>query len=122
MAHQPFEGGVMIWDSAGAPSIYVGIAASGDWVNRPDLYQEGDPESDPAFIPPEGLLQPVRGFGLLWRSDEGIRQALGWALAPEVGFEGAWQAFDGGHAVAGPDGQVWLFYFQGAPGWESLQR
>ncbi len=121
MAYQSFEGGVMIWDGAGAASIYVGLAVSGDWVNRPDLYQEGDPESDPALIPPAGLLQPARGFGLLWRSDEDLRQALGWALAPELGFGGVWQAFDSGYAIAGADGQVWPF-FQGTPGWESLNR
>lgn len=120
MAYQPFEGGVMIWDGADPASIYAGLAASGDWVSRADHFREGDPESDPALVPPSGLLQPVRGFGLLWRGDENLRQALGWALAPEAGFEGTWQAFDGGYAVAGPDGRAWLFYLQGAPRWEAL--
>jgi DNA-binding beta-propeller fold protein YncE len=123
MAYQPFEGGVMIWDGADTPSIYVGLTSSGDWARYPDQFQEGDPESDPALTPPNGFSQPVRGFGLLWRGDEGLRQELGWALAPEVGFEGTWQVFAGGYAVAGPDGgMLWLFYFEGTPRWEEAAR
>lgn len=42
--------------------------------------------------PPPGLHQPVSGFGLLWRGeveglDVDLRQALGWAVEEEVGFQ-----------------------------------
>jgi photosystem II stability/assembly factor-like uncharacterized protein len=127
LAYQPFEGGVMIWDGAPfdqahgaeAASIYVAVNG-GEWFGRPDNFYEGDPESDPALMPPQGLYQPRRGFGLLWRGEDGLRQALGWALANEVGLEGTAQPFEGGYAIAGPDGRLWLFYFDGAPRWEAL--
>ncbi|MGD9100112.1 MAG: hypothetical protein PVF45_06495, partial [Anaerolineae bacterium] len=121
MAHQPFEGGVMIWHGADMPTIYVGLAA-GEWGYHVDLFQQGDPESDPTLTPPQGLLQPVRGFGLLWRSEESLRQALGWALSTEAGFEGTAQAFEGGYAIAGPEGRLWFFYAQGTPRWELLHE
>jgi len=122
MAYQPFEGGAMIWDGVESPTIYVGLSASGDWFSRPDQFQEGDPESDPTLTAPAGLLQPVRGFGRLWREDESVRQALGWALAAEVGFEGTWQVFEGGYALGSLEGRWWLFYFEGAPRWEEVTR
>jgi serine/threonine-protein kinase len=122
MAYQPFEGGVMIWDGAPSPTIYVGLSASGDWVNRADQFQEGDPESDATLTPPAGRLQPVRGFGRLWREDESVRQALGWALAAEVGFEGTWQVFEDGYGLGSAEGRWWLFYFEGAPRWEEVAR
>ena len=56
-----------------------------------DFWAPGEPESDPALVPPAGLYQPVRGFGKLWRDNESVRERLGWALAPEQGFESAWQ-------------------------------
>ena len=42
--------------------------------------------------PPTGLYEPVSGFGLLWRGEvEGLgldlRQALGWAVEEEYGFQ-----------------------------------
>jgi len=119
MAYQPFEGGAMIWDGAEEASIYVAVNG-GEWFGRPDNFQEGDPESDPALTPPQGLYQPRRGFGLLWRSEDDLRQALGWAVADEVGLEGTAQPFEGGYAIAGPGGRLWLFYFDGAPRWEAL--
>jgi hypothetical protein len=127
MAYQPFERGAMIWGGASfgqahdaeLASIYVAVNG-GEWFGRPDNFQEGDPESDPALTPPQGLYQPRRGFGLLWRSEEALRQALGWAVANEVGLEGTAQPFEGGYAIAGPDGRLWLFYFDGAPRWEAF--
>ncbi len=52
-----------------------------------DEFSEGDPESDPAIVPPTGLYQPIRGFGLVWRTYPEVRDGLGWATAPEAGFE-----------------------------------
>jgi hypothetical protein len=34
---------------------------------------------------------PVRGFGRVWREWPGVRQRLGWALAPERAFTAALQ-------------------------------
>jgi hypothetical protein len=70
--------------------IFV-LYRNGPWQRFDDTWTPDQPESDPAFIPPAGLYQPIRGFGKLWRENVGVREQLGWALAPEQGYQGAWQ-------------------------------
>ena len=56
------------------------------WMIATDTFQEGMPATDPGLVPPGGLLQPERGFGLLWRNTPTVRDRLGWALAIETGY------------------------------------
>lgn len=83
--------------------------------------------------PPAGLYAPVSGFGLIWRGDvansPGYRETLGWALAPEFGYEALFQCDDappsGGRSwqacyLLGPDGE--LFFFHPLGGWTILQE
>ena len=68
--------------------------------------------------PPPGLYQPVSGFGLLWRDEvywpygDAVRERLGWATAPEFGFDTAYQCSTPAHPrlwncfLLGPDGEV----------------
>jgi hypothetical protein len=93
-AEQRFEGGRMIWLEA-LDAVYVfydepplGSAGAQQFQ---DSWTPDEPESDPTIHPPEGLHQPVRGFGKVWRELPQVRERLGWALAPEQGFEGALQ-------------------------------
>ena len=37
------------------------------------------------------MLQPIRGFGKLWRTTTSVRDGLGWATAAEQGFNTTWQ-------------------------------
>ncbi|MBE9507754.1 MAG: hypothetical protein IMY86_06855, partial [Chloroflexi bacterium] len=67
------------------------LYADGKYEQYEDTWTEGMPESDPAFVPPAGLLQPIRGFGKLWRENTNVRDGLGWATAPEQGFTTTWQ-------------------------------
>lgn len=96
-AEQSFEGGRMIWlkeMNNGEEVIENVIFVLYDdqrWEAFEDTWRSGQPESDPALVPPAGLYQPVRGFGKLWRENEQVRKTLGWATAPEQGFEGASQ-------------------------------
>ena len=92
-AYQSFEGGNMIW-LEGSRMIYV-LYSDGRYRSYTDDFQEGDPESDPSIVPPEGRYQPIRGFGLVWRTEPDVREGLGWALAPEVGFSGWSQSYTG---------------------------
>lgn len=86
---QPFEGGVMMWFSD-TEQIYVMTNADGRVRVFQDTYVEGSP--DPDAIAPEGLLTPIRGFGLVWHALGGAEDSgLGWALAPEIGFDSARQ-------------------------------
>ncbi len=81
--YQPFEHGAMIWFSDTA-QIYVLTADS-----RLRVYQDSfiDGMPDPEATAPEGLLAPVRGFGRLWGTLGEAAGSLGWATAPEQGFE-----------------------------------
>jgi len=78
---------------------------AGTWVAYEDTWNEGMPEFDPAIIPPDGLRQPMRGFGKLWRDNEAIREALGWALDPEFGHLTHY-TFEPGDTVETDDGAI----------------
>lgn len=95
MADQPFQRGRMIWRSD-TREILV-LHQDGTWQVFPDTFEEGEPESDPSLTPPEGLYQPIRGFGKVWREQlGGPDAAIGWATAPESGRSGRIQAWTGG--------------------------
>jgi hypothetical protein len=99
MAEQVFERGRMIWiqsldvicvlydDSSRLSEIY------------PDTWTTGEPDSDPNLVPPSGLLQPMRGFGKVWRENSPVRERLGWASATERPFSSLYQ-------------QSWSTYYQ----------
>jgi hypothetical protein len=92
-AEQTFEHGRMIWVDT-LDRIYV-IFDDGNvpsWAQYPDNFTEGDPEQDESLVPPPGLLQPIRGFGMIWRSNPRVQARLGWATTPEVAFDGMVQA------------------------------
>jgi len=52
----------------------------GTWSGYPDIFQDGQPETDPNIVPPANFQQPKRGFGQVWRDNQNVRDALGWAL------------------------------------------
>jgi hypothetical protein len=96
-AEQPFEHGRMIWleEVHGADysleRFILVLYEDGTYDYYEDTWIEGMPESDPAFIPPPGLHQPIRGFGKLWRENTNVRDGLGWATVAEQGFTTTWQ-------------------------------
>jgi hypothetical protein len=93
-AAQTFERGVMIWMSA-ENKIFVlfNDKKKPGWLAYPDEFKDGMPEQDTSLQPPNGLRQPVRGFGLIWRTKDKdkVRERLGWALDAEEGFELSYQ-------------------------------
>ena len=95
MARQPFQRGQMIW-RGDTRVIYV-LQEDGSWLAFADTFEEGMPEIDPSMVPPQGLYQPIRGFGKLWREQLGAEAAsVGWATAPEQGVNGSVQEWEGG--------------------------
>ncbi len=112
VAEQSFEHGRMFWLQP-TQTIWVMINAEGSltngvWMEFEDTFVEGDPEDDPSLTPPANLLQPIRGFGRIWREDPEIKAALGWATGPEYGFVTQYEYRPGGYLdsrgnyVAGP--------------------
>lgn len=83
--YQDFENGTMVWRSD-TNEIYVhyddGTAAyypesTYAWMGEPEV-------SD---VPPLERQVPVSGFGKVWANAEGVREALGWALDTEQGYQ-----------------------------------
>lgn len=103
MAAQPFERGTLYWRPNG--QIYA-LANSGQLWQVTDTWHEGLPPDDPAFSAPAGLVQPIRGFGLVWRTNTAIRDALGWGTQSEALISGFWQDFERGAVLQGLHGQV----------------
>lgn len=119
-AEQRFERGVMVWVWAEDRIYVLYDDAAPRWQAYTDEFDEGEPASDPTLTPPPGLWQPVRGFGRIWRDESGVRDRLGWAVAPETGFTTFvqrtsysrynsiyLQALDGAVYHLGPEGSSW---------------
>jgi hypothetical protein len=86
---QRFEGGLMLWLAA-TQDIYAFYSDGQNpaWQQFPDTFGEGIPDSDDSIIPPPERFQPIRGFGLVWRENPEVRERLGWAVEPELGYDG----------------------------------
>ncbi|MFQ3566974.1 MAG: hypothetical protein SNJ59_08225 [Aggregatilineales bacterium] len=97
-AWQPFERGFMIYLQGAPGSIYV-LTNDNRFRFFIDTWVSGvDPESG-GELPPPGLVEPVRGFGNVWRSNPSVRAALGWAVAAEAGDLATLQLFERGRAI-----------------------
>jgi len=135
-AAQSFEHGTMIWVKQLGRYFLLSntILFEGDARKRLDYVH--DPldiirDTSAEIILPAGLYVPVSGFGLIWRGDvsqsAGYREVLGWALAPEFGYDTMYQCDDarpsGGYNwnfcyLRGPGGEVSVLHPQG--GWYLL--
>jgi hypothetical protein len=122
-AGQYFERGLMVWiaDWDDFYVFYRGKDEQGfqtfDWILEPVLRPGASEGHRVGETPPAGLYEPVSGFGLIWRGEmEGVRadvrQRLGWATAPEAGFDTAYQCVTPSHPhlwtcfLRGPQGEI----------------
>ena len=87
-AYQPFENGLMIWVSSlgvqAQPAIYA-LLNNGTYQRFNDTFTDGVDAVSSGAVPPEGRLEPVRGFGKVWRENANVRDSLGWATTGESG-------------------------------------
>ncbi|MBN1427402.1 MAG: hypothetical protein JXB07_03395 [Anaerolineae bacterium] len=106
---QMFERGVMFWrENDHSIFIISELAirqgqATDKWWRIEDTWQADEPEDDPSLQPPNGMRQPIRGFGKVWRGNGFIREAVGWAAADEIQINSQWQTFEGGWMMTGPN-------------------
>jgi hypothetical protein len=102
-AWQEFENGYMLWriDTKKIYVFYTESTNGGSWQEYDDLWaEEKYPDIDPDIIPPPGLVQPKRGFGLVWREQlGGPKSDIGWALMEEEGLCAVIQPFEKGFMV-----------------------
>jgi hypothetical protein len=127
VAEQVFENGRM-FALLDRHEIWVAILTrpnSGEWLVFKDKFKEGKtPELNPTLTPPAGLLQPVRGFGLVWRENADVQERIGWAKLPEFGFttpyrydaggfineDGKYVPRPGKFALTSLGGETFIFY------------
>lgn len=116
--YQSFERGLMVWNVVDSEIwVYVG-GTSGQLFIVP-LWMYGEWQVDLTPIPPGGGFLPLNGFGKVWNTFPGLREDLGWATTPEIGYllqtqhnrRGELVAFtlpDGRLVKAGGNDQWWL--------------
>ena len=111
-AMQSFERGQMIWREADRTVLV--LYGDGVWRSYADHWQESMPELSCEGTPPRGLYLPKRGFGLVWCSQKGVREGLGWALDEESGTSVEWQAFERGEMLTATEGgSVYVLFADG---------
>ncbi len=118
IAEEAFEGGHLFWRSDNG-AVYViydqdpyRSYPAGVWFQIPSSWR-WDGHSNPNGIglnPPSGYVEPVRGFGWLWRTYLGGPSGdLGWALDKEYGFANLAkvQSFENGLIFKGSSDRVY---------------
>lgn len=105
-AVQTFEHGVMIYVGSTPAAIYV-LYNNGSYSRFNDTFVDGIDPTSGGEMPPPGLIEPIRGFGKVWRSDPTVRNTLGWAIQPETGTTATVLLFQTGQMIALPPlGQI----------------
>ncbi|MEO0561730.1 MAG: hypothetical protein AAF125_06435 [Chloroflexota bacterium] len=102
-AYQAYQGGFMIWvDSPTSNGTIYAFSVSGEYLSYPDTWTSGvDPERG-GETPPDGLIEPIRGFGKVWRDNPIVRNTLGWATGTELGGTAEVVLFENGQAILLP--------------------
>ena len=106
---QVFERGIMFWRESDHSIFVISDMAirqgqaTDKWWRIVDTWQDTEPPDDPSLQPPDGMRQPIRGFGKIWRSNGFVREAVGWATGDEMQIDSQWQTFEGGWMMTGPN-------------------
>ncbi len=116
-AEQPFQNGHMFWSKEAQLYLVTIGDNSGAWQLFPEddsIWKEGMPQLSCDIQIPSGFVQPVRGFGSIWCTHSNIREAIGWGIDAERGFEGGVdliQGFERGIIFRDSDGQTggWVY-------------
>ncbi len=115
MAEQPFQHGLMFWHGD-VRQIYV-LWGDGGYMAVADAWI-GPEEYSCQAQAPAGMVQPKRGFGLVWCTYSEVRGRLGWALEQERGYRAVFQPFERGLAWRNDRGQAFAIFFDGT--WQML--
>jgi hypothetical protein len=116
MAEQAFQGGAMLV-RGDTNQVVVLIRSSGRWLSFPNTWRSGEVLANAGARPP-GTLEPLRGFGKVWRDQPAVKLQLGWPVYEERHATGAVQVFDQGSLVRSSYGVVYALFNDGT--WRSL--
>lgn len=84
---------MMMWRSD-TNHVY-GFFNSGWWQAVPDVW-DGQSPTPSRGAPPPGLIEPIRGTGYIWGTNDTFFNELGWARAEQKGFCALVQSFERG--------------------------
>jgi hypothetical protein len=101
-AAQVFQGGTMYYVAV-SPAFIYSLTADSRFRRFADTWIEGVDPNSGGEIPPPGLIEPIRGFGKVWRLNPDVRAGLGWAVTGELGGVVTLQSFERGRAIFLPD-------------------
>jgi hypothetical protein len=96
-ASQTYQTGEMLW-MAGPPQAIYALFSSGRFSRYDDTYNAAVDPASGGETPPAGLIEPVRGFGKVWRTFAEVH-AIGWATSGEAGGQSMAQIFERGQMV-----------------------
>lgn len=114
-ATQMYERGSMIWVNESGGLIYV-LYGNGTFQRFPDTFIAGQDPDSGGEMPPAGLIEPVRGFGKVWRTMMGVRDGVGWGVTPEMGDTATIQEFATGRLIYLPTrGNILALTYSGSP-------
>ena len=121
-AAQPFEHGLKFWTKT-TDTFYAFFDGDGsqpqffEFASHVHLKPGASPDHRVGGEPP-GRIDPVSGFGMLWRGEfeefSNVRARLGWGLLPEFPYTSSYQC----ETASGP--QLWTCYLA-VPGNKVLQ-
>jgi hypothetical protein len=137
-AGQYFERGLMVWvEETDTFYVFETTQDENGWQRYYSMAQiqlkpGADPGNRVGGEPPPGLHEPVSGFGMVWRGEAewpnlpNLRESLGWATAPEYGYDAAYQCSLSKHPklwncyLRGPGGEILRLYPASSVGWPLL--
>ncbi|MEZ4667109.1 MAG: hypothetical protein R3E39_04185 [Anaerolineae bacterium] len=96
-ASQNYQIGEMVWVAGPPPVIYV-LFGNGQFRRYDDTFNAAFDPNSGGETPPNGLREPVRGFGKVWRTFGEVR-GIGWAVTDETGGQATIQIFERGQMV-----------------------
>ncbi len=99
-ASQTYQMGDLLW-MQGPPQAIYALFNTGRFQRYDDTFNAATDPASGGETPPPGLLEPVRGFGKVWRTFGEVR-AMGWAMTEEVGGQSTAQIFERGQMVYFP--------------------
>jgi hypothetical protein len=85
-AFQPYEHGFMVWRSD-TGTIYAFFGPPGGTFGTFLVSGYGSLPDNTVWTPPPGFVNPIIGFGRVWAYYGYVRARLGWATAPEQGYQ-----------------------------------
>ncbi len=113
VVRQQYERGVMLYAQVGPGAATIYALKTDPQPLRYTAYANTWTPAQPysgGERPPAGRVEPVRGFGKVWREQPGVREALGWATDYEIGDNGTLQRFENGAILwTYGDNFVWIF-------------